>query len=63
MACKEFMPIHPGFGLLALPPIVHFVFGVSDGLEVFVSGLCVVIGLGIFAYRMTLVAIQFLDFT
>lgn len=36
MACKEFWAIHPSFVLLALPPIAHFVFGVSAGVEVFV---------------------------
>jgi hypothetical protein len=63
MTSKSFMAYHPAFLLLAAPVVAHFIFNVSPSVELMISIAIAVIAAVTFAFRMTIVAIQFYDHT
>lgn len=63
MAAREFMAPNPYLLILTVPLIAYFGLGVCCNTEFWLSVGCVVLSVGLYVMRMTLLAIQFYDTT
>ena len=63
MAAREFMCPNPFLLILTLPLIAFYLFKCSATTELYLSIFCVALAAGLYALRMTLLAIQFYDTT
>jgi hypothetical protein len=63
MAAYDFMSIHPAFLLLILPLVAYFGLHVSASVEIYLTMGCALFAFGYFVLKMTLLAIQFYDYT
>jgi hypothetical protein len=63
MAAKPFMALNPALLLLFVPLVAYFGFRVSPQIEIYISMGCAALAFFIYAMRMTIIAIQYFDYS